>query len=71
MSFAVNRILGLSAAFGLYDWWARHNLEQVHDMLIELADLRGSEEILDVGCGTGMLSSRLAEIGRASCRERV
>ncbi len=61
MSFAMNRILGLSAAFGLYDWWARRNLEQVHDTLIGLADLRGNAEILDVGCGTGILSSRLAE----------
>jgi ubiquinone/menaquinone biosynthesis C-methylase UbiE len=60
MSFAMNRILGLSAAFGLYDWWARRNLEQIHDVLIELADLRGNAEILDVGCGTGILSSRLA-----------
>jgi len=57
----MNRILGLSAAFGLYDWWARRNLEQVHDTLIGLADLRGNTEILDVGCGTGILSSRLAE----------
>jgi len=61
MSFAMNRILGLSAAFGLYDWWARRNLEQVHDTLIGLADLRDNAEILDVGCGTGILSSRLAE----------
>lgn len=61
MSFAVNKILDLSAAFGLYDWWARRNLGQVHDRLTELADLRGRAEILDVGCGTGMLSSRLAE----------
>jgi len=60
MSLAMNRILGLSAAFGLYDWWARRNIEQIHDVLIELADLRGNAEILDVGCGTGILSSRLA-----------
>jgi len=61
MSFAVNRILGLSAAFGLYDWWARRNLGQVHDTLIELTDPRGNAGILDVGCGTGILSSRLAK----------
>ncbi|OHB61720.1 MAG: hypothetical protein A2Y76_00045 [Planctomycetes bacterium RBG_13_60_9] len=57
----MNRILDLSAAFGLYDRWAKRNLGQVHDTLIELADLHGAEEILDVGCGTGLLSSRLAE----------
>jgi len=62
MSSVVNKILDLSAAFGLYDRWARRSLGKVHDTLIELADLRGDEEILDVGCGTGMLSSRLAKI---------
>jgi len=57
----MNRILDLSAAVGLYDWWARGTLGEVYDTLVELADLRGDEEILDVGCGTGILSSRLAQ----------
>lgn len=61
MSFAMNRILGVSAALGLYDWWARRNLGQVHDALIELANPPDNANILDVGCGTGILSSRLAE----------
>jgi len=60
-SFA-NKILELSAAFGLYDWWASRCLKQVYDTLVGLADLCGDEEILDVGCGTGMLSSRLAKV---------
>lgn len=57
----MNKILGLSAYFGLYDRWAKRRLGQVHDTLIELAGPGCDAEILDVGCGTGMLSCRLAE----------
>lgn len=62
MPSVINKILDFSAALGLYDWWANRSLGEVHDTLIELADLCGDEEILDVGCGTGMLSSRLAKV---------
>lgn len=57
----MNRILDLSAALGLYDWWAKGNLGEVYDTLVELAELHRGEEVLDLGCGTGMLSSRLAQ----------
>jgi len=57
----MTRALNLTAALGLYDLWATRNLEEIHDALIELASLGGNEKVLDVGCGTGILTSRLAE----------
>ncbi len=62
MPLVMNRILDLSAAVGLYGWWARRSLGEVYDTLVELVDLHGGEEILDIGCGTGILSSRLARV---------
>lgn len=62
MSSILNKILDASAALGFYDRWANRNLSKVHEVLIELADLHKGEEILDVGCGTGILGLRLAEV---------
>ena len=62
MPFLVNKVLDISAALGLYDWWANRSLRDVHDTLVGLADPRGGEEVLEVGCGTGLLSSRLARL---------
>lgn len=62
MSSLVNKVLDISAALGLYDWWANRNLEDVHDTLVGLADLGGGEEVLEVGGGTGLLSLRLARV---------
>jgi len=61
VSFVMNKILDLSAGLGLYDRWAHRHLGEVYDTLIELAGLRGGEKILDVGCGTGILSSYSAQ----------
>jgi ubiquinone/menaquinone biosynthesis C-methylase UbiE len=66
MNVLMTKILDLSAAFGLYDWWASRNLREIHNTLIGLADLSGNEEVLDVGCGTGILASLLAETLRGS-----
>lgn len=64
MKVLMTKILDFSAAFGLYDWWASRNLREIHNTLIGLADLSGNEEVLDVGCGTGVLASLLAETSR-------
>ncbi len=62
MSYIVNKILDFSAIAGLYDYWASRSIVKVHDALVELANLHGREKVLDVGCGTGMLGLRLAEL---------
>jgi ubiquinone/menaquinone biosynthesis C-methylase UbiE len=60
------KILNLAAGLGLYDLWAKRNLKEIHDTLIKLANLDGNEQVLDVGCGTGILASFLAEVLRGS-----
>lgn len=67
MNVLMTRTLNLIAGLGLYDLWANRNLEEIHDTLIKLASLDGNEQVLDVGCGTGILTSRLAE----TLRERT
>ena len=66
MKVLMIRILDLAAGLGLYDLWAKRNLKEIHDTLIKLANLNGKEEVLDVGCGTGILASVLAEVLRSS-----
>lgn len=66
MKVLMTRALNLIAGLGLYDLWANRNLEEIHDTLIKLASLTGNEQVLDVGCGTGILTSHLAEMLRES-----
>ncbi len=67
MNVLMTKTLNLIAGLGLYDLWANRNLKEIHDTLIKLASLNGNEQVLDVGCGTGILASRLAE----TLRERT
>ena len=60
MKYSITKILNFGA--GPYYNWAKRNLEGVHRQLIELADLKGNEKILDVGCGPGNLDLMIAEI---------
>lgn len=55
------KILDLSAAFGLYDYWAHRHLAGIHVELVDLTVLEGGEAILDLGCGTGRLAARIKE----------
>jgi SAM-dependent methyltransferase len=57
--------------FCLYDWGftmlggRRHDAFRQH--IIELAELRGKEDVLDAGCGTGLTTLRIAE-QRPECK---
>ena len=60
MKHSITKILNLGA--GIYDKWARHNLPEIYEKLINLADINGNERILDIGCGSGTLNLMIAEI---------
>jgi ubiquinone/menaquinone biosynthesis C-methylase UbiE len=62
MKVLMIRILDLAAGLGLYDLWAKRKLKEIRYTLIKLANLTGNEQVLDVGCGTGILASLLAEV---------
>ena len=59
MTHLITKALNLNAK--TYDRWARNNLADVYAKIVELADLRGDEKVLDVGCGTGNLDLMLTE----------
>ena len=60
MKYSITKILNFGA--GPYDNWAKRNLEGIYRQLIELAELKGNEKILDVGCGPGNLDLMIAGI---------
>ena len=51
--------------FSIYNWvfnvLGGHKHEAFRQRVIELADLQGDERVLDVGCGTGLTTLRIAE----------
>ena len=60
MKHSITKILNFGA--GPYNNWAKRNLEGIYRQLIELAELKGNEKILDVGCGPGNLDLMIAGI---------
>ena len=48
------------------DYWVRHKpaldklLQPLTDLLLEAADLSGSEQVADIGCGTGATALQMA-----------
>jgi len=60
----MTKALDFAAGLGLYDLWAESKLKGVHRTLIKFADLGRNEQVLDVGCGTGILASLLVETSR-------
>lgn len=60
MKYSITKILNFRA--GSYEKWARHDLKETYEKLIEFANLNGNEEVLDIGCGPGNLDLMIAEI---------
>ena len=58
-------VLPYNLGFSIYDWGFTMLGGQKHETFrrktIELAALRGDEELLDAGCGTGLTALRIAE----------
>ena len=52
---------GWDRAAGYYERYWEKQLETAQTRLLEMAELRSGEKILDVSCGTGMVTFRAAE----------
>jgi ubiquinone/menaquinone biosynthesis C-methylase UbiE len=51
---------GWDKAVGYYDRYWQEQLEPAQDLLLEMAELKPGERVLDVACGTGLVTFRAA-----------
>jgi ubiquinone/menaquinone biosynthesis C-methylase UbiE len=52
---------GWDRAVVAYEQGWRAQLEPAHDLMLDMVDLRPGDRVLDVACGTGLVSLRIAE----------
>lgn len=52
---------GWDAAARIYEGAWRDNLRAAHDLLLELADLRSGQAVLETAAGSGLVTTRIAE----------
>ncbi len=57
---------GWDKAVGDYEAGWRAQLEPAQSLMLDMADVRHGERVLDVACGTGLVSFRLADAVRAT-----
>jgi SAM-dependent methyltransferase len=53
---------GWDRAVGAYEQSWRCQLEPAHDLMLDMVALRPGERVLDVACGTGLVSRRMAAL---------
>lgn len=60
MKYSITKILNFSTS--VYDRWAKYNLREIYKEQIKLANLKGDEKVLDIGCGPGNLDLMIAGV---------